>query len=91
MEAEKSQLIGLVNMNMKIAILSMSFPDGSVGKESTCNAGDTRDTGSIPGLGRHPGEGNGQNFHTSILAWKIPWTEEPCGLQPKRSQRVRDN
>ena len=31
------------------------FPCGSVGKESTCNAGDL---GSIPGLGRCPGEGN---------------------------------
>ena len=26
--------------------------------------------------------------HSSILAWKIPWTEEPCGLQPMGSQRV---
>ena len=32
------------------------FPDGSAGKESACNAGDP---GSIPGLGRAPGEGNG--------------------------------
>ena len=35
------------------------FPDGSVGKESACNAGDTGDRGSIPGSGRSPGEGNG--------------------------------
>ena len=28
-------------------------------------------------------------IHSSILAWKIPWTEEPCGLQSKGSQRVR--
>ena len=26
--------------------------------------------------------------HSSILAWRIPWTEEPGGLQPVRSQRV---
>ena len=26
--------------------------------------------------------------HSSILAWRIPWTEEPSGLQSKRSQRV---
>ena len=44
------------------------------GKESACN---TRDLGLIPGLGRSPGEGNGT--HSSILAWKIPWTEEPTG------------
>ena len=29
--------------------------------------------------------------HWSILAWKIPWTEEPDGLQPMGSQRVRHN
>ena len=34
----------------------MGFPSGSVGKESACNEGDP---GSIPGLGRYPGEGNG--------------------------------
>ena len=34
----------------------MGFPSGSAGKESACNAGDP---GSIPGLGRSPGEGNG--------------------------------
>ena len=33
----------------------------------------------IPGLGRSPGEGSGN--HSSTLAWKIPWTEEPGGLQ----------
>ena len=34
----------------------MGFPGGLDGKESTCNAGDV---GSIPGLGKSPGEGNG--------------------------------
>ena len=34
-------------------------PSGSVGKESACKAGDIRDAGSIPGLGRSPGEGQG--------------------------------
>ena len=29
--------------------------------------------------------------HTSILAWKIPWTEKPCGLQSKGLQRVGQN
>ena len=41
--------------------------------------------GSIPGLGRSPGEGNGK----PLLAWKIPWTEEAGGLQYMGSQRVR--
>ena len=52
------------------------FPHSSVGKECACNAGDL---GSIPESGRFPGEGNGN--HPSILAWRIPWTEEPGGLQ----------
>ena len=91
------------------------FPHGSVGKESTCNAGDPS---SIPGLGTSTGEGIGHPLHycwaslmaqlvknppavwetqvqslgqevplekemathSSSLAWKIPWTEEPGGL-----------
>ena len=40
------------------------FPDSSVGKESPCNAGDP---GSISGLGRSPGEGNGNPFQYSCL------------------------
>jgi len=47
----------------------LDFPCGSAGKESACNAGDL---GSIPGLGRSPGEGKG--YHSSILAWKTTWT-----------------
>ena len=38
------------------------FPGGTVGKESTCNAGDIRDMGLIPRLGRLLGEGNGNLF-----------------------------
>ena len=49
-----------------------------------CNAGDT---GSIPGSGRSPGEG--MATHSSILVWKLPWTEEPGGLQSIGSQRAR--
>ena len=40
------------------------FPGGSVGKESACNAGDL---GSIPGLGKSPGEGNGNPLQYSCL------------------------
>ena len=39
-------------------MLNKDFPGGSDGKESSCNAGDIKDLGSIPGLGRSPGEGN---------------------------------
>ena len=41
--------------------------DGSTGKESACRAGDTRDTGSVPGLGRSLGEGNGNPLQYSCL------------------------
>ena len=58
----------------------MGFPGGPDGKESACSA---EDLGSIPGLGRSPGEGNGN--HSSILAWRIPWTEDPGGLQSMSS------
>ena len=42
----------------------MDFPHSSFGKESACNAGDL---GSIPGLGRSPGEGNGNLLQYSCL------------------------
>ena len=42
----------------------MGFPGGSAGKESACNAGDL---GSIPGLGRSPGKGNGYPLQYSGL------------------------
>ena len=47
----------------------------------------TGDVGSIPGLERSPGERNGN--HSSILAWEIPWTEEPEGLQSMGSQKTQ--
>ena len=59
------------------------FPGGWEGKESACSEGDP---GSIPGSGRSPG-GRKDN-PLSILAWKIPWTKEPGGLQFMGSQRV---
>ena len=62
---------------------------GAVGKESACSAENTGDVGSIPEWERSPGEGNGNSF--SVLAWKIPWIEEPGGLQSIGSQRVRHN
>ena len=100
----------------------MGFPHSSVGKESTCNAGDS---GSIPGLRRSTGEGIGYPLqyswaflvaqpvknppvmretwvrslgwedplekamatHSRILAWRIPWTEEPGGSSSNSMDR----
>ena len=55
-----------------------------VAKNLPANAGDITDAGSIPGLGRSPGEGNG--IHSSTLALKTRLTEEPGRLQSKGSQ-----
>ena len=61
----------------------LGFPGGSDIKESAYNAGDLD---SVPGL-RRPLE-KGMATHISILAWRIPWTEEPGGLQSMGLQRV---
>ena len=43
-------------------------------KNVPANARDLRDTGSIPEWGRYPLE-EGMATHSSVLAWRIPWTE----------------
>ena len=59
-------------------LVFLGFPGGSDGKESTCNEGDPS---SIPGLGSSLEKGTAA--HSSILAWRIPWT-----VQSMASQRV---
>ena len=56
-------------------------------KNPPANAGDRRDSGLIPGSVRAPGGERGN--HSSILAWRMPWTDEPGRLQSMGSQRVR--
>ena len=74
----------------------MGFPDGSVSKESACNAGDP---GWIPGLGRSTGEGIGyplQDFWASLMAQlvkNLPAMQEPWVLSlvwedPWRRERL---
>ena len=65
---------------------TVGFPGSSDGKDSACNVGDQS---SIPGLGRSPGEGNGNPLQYSCL--ENPWTEKLSGLQLMGSQRVRHN
>ena len=65
-----------VLLYIRCVVTNLGFPGSSAGKESACNAGDW---GSIPGLGRSPGGGHGNPLQCSFL--RIPWTEEPGGLQ----------
>ena len=65
----------------------LSFPGALVVKNTPANAGHIRDLGLIPGSRRSPKEV--MATHSSILAWRIPWTEEPGGLQSIGLKRVR--
>ena len=53
----------------------MGFPGRSNSKESVCNVGDP-----VRSLGREDPLEKGIVTHSSILAWRIPWTEEPGSL-----------
>ena len=64
----------------------MGFPGGTVVKNPPANAGDAGDVSSIPGSGRSLEEE--MTTHSSIPAGKIPWTEEPVGLQSMGLQKV---
>ena len=72
--SEKSLLLGafLVSQDLLMTFLATYYimsglPGGSDGKEFACNAGDIRDTGSIPGLGKSPGAGHGNPLQYSCL------------------------
>ena len=58
-------------------------------KNPPANAGDIRDL--VQSLDGEDSLEKGMATHSSILAWSIPWTEEPGGLQSMWSQRVRHN
>ena len=77
-------LVSVVVLHLFVYLQIAGFPGGSVVKNPPDDAGDSDST---PGLGRVPGEGNAT--HSSILAWEIPWTEEPGGLQSMGSQNTQ--
>ena len=64
----------------------MATHSSILGKESAFSARDSGDVSSIPGW-EDPLE-EGMATHSSILAWRIPWTEEPGGLQSMGLQRT---
>ena len=57
----------------------MGLPCDSAGKASVCNMGDL---GSTRSLDQEDSLEKGMATHSSILSWRIPWTEEPSGLHP---------
>ena len=63
----------------------LGFLGGSAGKESACNEGHL---GLNPGLGRSLEKGKAT--HSSILAWRIPWTEEPDALHSPWGHKESD-
>ena len=63
----------------------MATHSSILGKESAFSARDSGDVSSIPG--REDPLEEGMATHSSILAWRISWTEEPGGLQSMGSQR----
>ena len=71
---------------LMLSLLARGFPGGSAGKESACNAGDL---GSIPGLGRSPGEGNGHPLQYSGLKNSMDrgaWQATVHGVAKSRTQ-----
>ena len=72
------------SQSIELEVGERHFPRGAVVK-SGASAGDTGEQSSVPGLGRSPGEGNGNPL---LLPEKIQWTEEPGGLQSMWLQRV---
>ena len=67
----------------------LGFPSGSVVKNPPANAGDAEDTGSVPGLGRSPGEGNGNPLYYTCLKNPIDrgaWQATLHGVTKNRTQ-----
>ena len=68
--------------------LSLRFPGGSVVKNPPTNAGDTRDLGLVPGLGRSPGEGNGNPLQYSCQEKPMdrgPWQATVHGVSKSQT------
>ena len=64
----------------------LGLPQGSAGEESLCRGGETQGI-QVRSVGQEDLLGKEMAIHSSILAWKISWTEEPGGLQSMRLQR----
>ena len=69
-------------------MLTQGFPGGARGNEPTCRCR-RRKEALIQSLGREEPLEEGMATHSTLLAWKIPWTEEPGALQSIGSRRVK--
>ena len=67
----------------------LGFSGGASHREPPANAGDLRT--QVQSLGREDPLEEEMITHSSFLAWRIPWTEEPGGLQSMGLQRVGHN
>ena len=72
-----------------LIILLGGFPNVSVGKESSCNAGEQETW--VHSLSWEAALEEGMAAYSSVLPWRISWTEEPGGLQSMGSQRDGHN
>ena len=87
-QGKTSPILGKSRTSSQGIKIELGFPGGTVVKNLPDRAGDAGVTGSIPGLGRSPGEGNDNPLQYSCLE---NWTEEPGGLQSMQSQSVGYN
>ena len=71
-----------------IPIVLQDFPGGARGKEPAYQCRRHKRHGFNPWVGKKDLLEEEMATHSSILAWRIPWTEEPGGLQSTESQRV---
>ena len=86
--AMESQLNQCIQKLYQKPLACLECHNGASVKERDCQCRlDVGDAGLIPGLGRFPLEEDTAT-HSSILAWRIPWTEEPGWLQSIGSQRI---
>ena len=74
-----------------VSLFLLGFPGGDSGKEPTCQSMQETQETRIRYLDWEEALEEGMATHSSILAWRIPWTEEPGGLQSVGSHKVRYN
>ena len=83
---QSQSLLKFILVYIPVSLLE-GFPGGRVVKKLPANAGDARERGFDPWVRKIPLEKEMATY-SSILTWRIPWTEEPRGLQSMGSQRV---